>query len=263
VWDRYQLACHNKRPMSLDYINALFTEFLEIHGDRCFGDDKAVVCGTARFNGQPVAVIGQQRGGDTQERLARNFGMMHPEGYRKALRVMKLASKFRMPIIIFVDTKGAFPGQGAEERGQAEAIARNIRDMFGLEVPIIVVIIGEGASGGALGIGVGDRVLILENAWYSVISPEGCAAILWSDPGMAARAAEALRISAKDVKALGIADEIVEEPNGGAHNDPASTIANTRAAISRHLKELAAIPTDRLMEERCERYRKIGVFVEV
>ena len=262
AWERYQLASNKARPLSLDYIESLFTEFTEIHGDRQFGDDKAAICGTARFEGRACAVIGQQKGRDVQERLARNFGMMHPEGYRKALRVMKLASKFGLPILIFIDTKGAYPGLGAEERGQAEAIARNIHDMFAIETPIIVTIIGEGASGGALGIGVGDRVLMLENSWYNVISPEGCAAILWNDPAMAPRAAEALKLSATEVFKLGVIDEIIPEPNGGAHRDPGATFAEVRAALRRVLSELSALPNDELKAGRFAKYRSMGVFRE-
>lgn len=261
-WERYQLASNKNRPLSLDYIETLFTEFHEIHGDRQFGDDLAVVCGTARFAGKSCVVIGQQKGRDVQERVRRNFGMMHPEGYRKALRVMKMASKFSLPIFIFLDTKGAFPGVGAEERGQAEAIARNIRDMFALECPVIVTVIGEGASGGALGIGVGDRVLMLENSWYNVISPEGCAAILWNDPTMASRAAEQLKLSAPEVLKLGVIDEIIPEPNGGAHRDQQATFGQVRETLERILAELESLPPQQLLAERFAKFRKIGVFNE-
>jgi len=262
AWERYQLASNKNRPLSLDYIQALFTEFTEIHGDRQFGDDRAVICGTARFEGRSCVVVGQQKGRDVQERLMRNFGMMHPEGYRKALRTMKLASKFGMPIFVFIDTKGAFPGLGAEERGQAEAIARNIREMFSIETPIIVTVVGEGASGGALGIGVGDRVLMMENSWYNVISPEGCAAILWNDPAMAPRAAEALKLSAPEVLKLGVVDEIVEEPNGGAHRDAGAAIGKLREALRRHVGHLCGLSREALGAERFGKFRKIGVYRE-
>ncbi len=261
-FERYQLASHNDRPRALDFIEALTTELTELHGDRGFRDDPAAVCGFARFEERPVTVIAQQMGRETAERVRRNYGMMHPEGYRKALRVMELGNRFRMPILILIDTKGAFPGAGAEERGQAEAIARNIRDMFKLRVPVIVTVIGAGASGGALGIGLGDRVLMLENAWYNVISPEGCAAILFKDNAMAPKAAEALRLTAEDVHGLGVVDEIVEEPNGGAHVDPEATFASLRAAWIRHLDALTALAPKALVDQRFEKYRSLGVFHE-
>ncbi|RME31582.1 MAG: acetyl-CoA carboxylase carboxyltransferase subunit alpha, partial [Candidatus Zixiibacteriota bacterium] len=219
-WQQVQLSRHPKRPYTLDYINRMMTDFIETHGDRGFADDKAVVTGFARIDGQPVVVVGQQKGRDTKQKLLRNFGMMHPEGYRKARRMFLLADKFRLPIVVLIDTPGAYPGIGAEERGQAEAIAKNIETMFELRVPIVVVIIGEGASGGALGIGIGDRILMMEHAWYSVISPEGCAAILWRDAAKAPEAAEALKVTSDDLLRLDIIDEIITEPVGGAHADP-------------------------------------------
>jgi len=259
---RVLIARHFDRPHSLDYIRALFEQFTELHGDRQFRDDPALVCGFAFFDGRPVAVIGQQKGKDVKENVARNFGMMHPEGYRKALRVMKLADKFRRPILVFIDTPGAYPGIGAEERGQAEAIARNIMEMFTFGVPIIVVIIGEGASGGALGVGVGDRVVMLENAWYSVISPEGCASILWRDAKMAPAAAENLKLTAPDLLELGVVDAVIPEPLGGAHHDPQIAIANVRVALERALGDVAGLDADVLRQQRHEKYRAMGRFVE-
>ncbi len=259
---RVLIARHFDRPHSLDYIRALFEQFTELHGDRQFRDDPSVVCGFGFFQGRPMAVIGQQKGKDVKENVARNFGMMHPEGYRKALRVMKLADKFRRPIAIFVDTPGAYPGIGAEERGQAEAIARNIMEMFTLSVPIVVIIIGEGASGGALGIGVGDRVLMLENAWYSVISPEGCASILWRDAKMAPVAAANLKLTAPDLLQLGIIDDIIAEPLGGAHRDPLVAIENVRVALEQALGELIPLAPDMLRRLRHEKYRAMGKFIE-
>ena len=261
-WERYQLASDKDRPRTSDYIQNLFTDFVEVFGDRSFRDDPAVICGMGRFEGRPVVVIGQEMGKEAKERQRRNFGMMHPEGYRKALRVMNLGSRFNMPVIIFVDTKGAYPGKEAEERGQAEAIARNIRDMYKLKVPVIVTVIGAGASGGALGIGLGDRVLMMENSWYNVISPEGCAAILWNDPAMAPTAAEALRLTAQEVYKLGVIDEIVEEPNGGAHIDPQAAYKELADALRKHLKSLGALEVETLLEERFQKYRKMGVFKE-
>jgi len=258
AWERVLFARHKDRPRALDYINAMTTEFVELHGDRAFADDKAVAAGFARFRGEPVVVIGQQKGKDTKENVLRNFGMMHPEGYRKALRVMRLADKYQMPIMIFVDTPGAFPGLGAEERGQAEAIARNIQEMAALSVPIVMIVIGEGASGGALGVGIADRVLMLENAWYCVISPEGCAAILWKDGSHAARAAEALRLTAADLLSLGVIDEIVPEPLGGAHRHPGETISNVAEAMGRHLADLKGLKKDDLLEQRFKKFRRMG-----
>ena len=261
-WQVYQLARHPDRPYTLDYIERLFTDFVELHGDRQFRDDPAVVCGLAKLDGRPIMVVGQQKGRTTKQKLYRNFGMMNPEGYRKALRVMKLSARFGRPIIVFVDTPGAYPGLEAEERGQGEAIARNIYEMSHLAVPIIIVIIGEGASGGALGIGVGDRVLMLENSWYSVISPEGCAAILWRNSAKADLAAEALKITAPDLMKLGIIDEIVQEPNGGAHRDADGAAAFVKKAILQNLHRLTNIDPDELVRERIVKYGKMGFFDE-
>lgn len=270
-WQRVQLARHIQRPHSLDYILAIFKNWTELHGDRGFADDPSVVCGFAHFElgqegrgkmplTQAVAIIGQQKGKDTRENLRRNFGMMHPEGYRKALRIMKLADKFSLPIIIFIDTPGAFPGVGAEERGQAEAIARNLKEMYRLRVPILVVIIGEGASGGALGVGLGDRVLMLENAWYCVISPEGCASILWRERTMAPQSAEALKLTAEDLRKLKVIDEIIPEPLGGAHRDREAAFKNVGEAIGRHLARLLEKSPDSLLKERFEKYRQMGAY---
>lgn len=260
AYERYQLASHKDRPRTLDYVSALFTEFTELHGDRGFRDDPAVICGMARLGERPVVVVGQEMGKEARERHHRNYGMMHPEGYRKALRVMNLGSRMRMPVLIMIDTKGAFPGAGAEERGQAEAIARNIRDMYKLEVPVIVTVIGAGASGGALGIGLGDRVLMMENSWYNVISPEGCAAILYKDNAMAPRAAEQLRLTAEEVLKLGVIDEIVPEPNGGAHLDPEASFDSLGTALRRNLAELDALDKKTLLAQRFDKYRRMGVF---
>ena len=259
-WQRVQIARHPKRPYTFDYINLIMTDFAEIHGDRVFGDDKALVCGLAKIDGQKVVVMGHQKGRDTKENLMRNFGSAHPEGYRKAMRIMKLGEKFKLPIIVFIDTPGAYPGIGAEERGQAEAIAYNLMEMARVKVPIICFIIGEGGSGGALGIGVGDRICVLENAYYSVISPEGCAAILWKDRARAPDAAKALKLTAQDLLDLGLIDEIVREPLGGAHRDPAKTAAAIKESIKKHLKELSALAPAALIEARYEKYRKIGAF---
>lgn len=261
-WQTAQVARHINRPFTLDYVKLIFTDFIELHGDRNFGDDHAIVGGLARLDGDPVMVIGHQKGRDTKEKVYRNFGMPNPEGYRKALRLMEMAERFNLPIITFVDTPGAFPGIGAEERGQAEAIARNLREMAGLKVPIMVVVTGEGGSGGALAIAVGDRVMMLEFAIYAVISPEGCAAILWSDGTKGAQAAEALKITAKDIKSLEVIDEIIKEPPGGAHRDQQAMANNLRQALARNLKELKKIPTDRLVEERYQKFRKMSRFVE-
>jgi acetyl-CoA carboxylase carboxyl transferase subunit alpha len=238
------------------------SDFVELHGDRNFADDKSMVCGFARLDKYHVAVIGHQKGKDTQENIKRNFGMPHPEGYRKALRVMKLAEKFGKPIICFIDTMGAFPGIGAEERGQAEAIARNLREMSVIKVPIIIVIIGEGASGGALGIGVGDRVHMLENAWYCVISPEGCAAILWNDRAKAEDMAKVMKLSAFDLKELGIIDKIIPEPLGGAHRDYETTIDAVTKEILTALNELCKLPADELVDRRIEKYCSMGEYIE-
>ena len=261
-WQRIQLARHPRRPYTLDYVKAVFNDFVELHGDRAFGDDKAMVCGFAILDGNPVAVLGQQKGRNIQENLERNFASAHPEGYRKAMRVMKLAEKFKRPIVTFIDTQGAYPGIGAEERGQAEAIARNLRDMSDLKVPVVSIVIGEGGSGGALGIGVANRLLMLENSYYSVISPEGCAAILFRDASKAKEAAEALKITATDLQKAGVVDEIIPEPLGGAHNDPAETAGNIKALLLKHLAELSKMSADKLRDDRYSKYRNIGVFHE-
>jgi acetyl-CoA carboxylase carboxyl transferase subunit alpha len=261
-WQRTLLARHAQRPYMMDYIRLLFENFQELHGDRAFGDDSAMVTGLARYKGRPVVVIGQQKGRDTKQRVAQNFGQAKPEGYRKALRVMHLAAKFGRPILTFVDTPGAYPGIDAEERGQAEAIARNLREMVRLSVPIIVTITGEGGSGGALAIAIGDRVNMLENSVYSVISPEGCASILWRDAGKAEDAAKALKITAKDLKELAIIDEIVPEPEGGAHLDHDAAAALLDRVLDRSLRELSRIPSADLLERRYEKFRRMGQFFE-
>ena len=261
-WQTAQVARHINRPFTMDYLNLIFTEFNELHGDRNFGDDHAIVGGPARLEGEAVMVIGHQKGRDTKEKVFRNFGMPNPEGYRKALRLMEMAQRFKLPIITFVDTPGAFPGIGAEERGQAEAIARNLREMASLTVPIIVVITGEGGSGGALAIAVGDRILMLQYSVYAVISPEGCAAILWSDGTKGEQAAESLKLTAKDIKDLDVIDEIVPEPQGGAHRDHKVMAETLRGALVRNLKELMAIPPERLREERYLKFRKMSRFLE-
>ena len=261
-WQTAQVARHINRPFTLDYLSLIFTEFVELHGDRNFGDDHAIVGGLAKLDGEPVMVIGHQKGRDTKEKVFRNFGMPNPEGYRKALRLMEMAERFKLPIITFVDTPGAFPGIGAEERGQAEAIARNLREMSRLTVPIIVVITGEGGSGGALAIAVGDRILMLQHSVYAVISPEGCAAILWSDGTKGAQAAEALKLTARDIKDLEVIDEIVPEPAGGAHRDHEAMAGNLHEALARNLKELKAIPAEELIELRYQKFRKMSRFAE-
>ena len=247
AWQRTQLARHPKRPHSRDLFKLLFEDFVELHGDRLYGDDAAIVGGLARFEGRAIVVIGHQKGRDTREKIARNFGMPHPEGYRKALRLMHLAQKFAKPVITFIDTPGAYPGLGAEERGQAEAIARNLREMAALRTPILAVVTGEGGSGGALAIGMGNRVLMLEHAIYSVISPEGCAAILWGDAAKAPEAAESMRITAPDLLRLGVIDAIVPEPAGGAHRDWDGAAAHLREALREHLRPLASMPPDDLV----------------
>ncbi len=262
AWQRVQLARHPKRPFSLDYFKLAFTGFSELHGDRLYAEDRAIVGGFAQLGERRVLVIGTQKGRDTKENIKRNFGSAHPEGYRKALRLMKLANKFGLPIIALIDTAGAYPGIGAEERHIAEAIAVNLREMMLLEVPILAVVIGEGGSGGALGIGVADRVLILENAYYSVISPEGCAAILWKDRSASAKAAQALRITAKDLHELKLVDEVIPEPIGGAHTNAAQTAQNLKAHLSKHLEELLALPVPQRLKLRYEKYRAFGHFME-
>ena len=255
---RVQLARHPQRPYTLDIVERIIDNFVELHGDRLFADDPAIVAGIGKLDGRKVVIIGHQKGRSTKEKIYRNFGSPNPEGYRKALRVMRLAEKFNLPVISLLDTMGAYPGIGAEERGQAEAIAKNLFEMSHLRVPILIVVIGEGASGGALGIGVGDRIIMLENTWYSVISPEGCAAILWSDNSKADEAAEAMKVTAKDLLEMGIADEIIEEPVGGAHRDHDATAQILRENINRHLDELDQIPKDELIKQRVEKYRHMG-----
>jgi acetyl-CoA carboxylase carboxyl transferase subunit alpha len=259
---RVMVARHPRRPYTLDYLSTIFTDFIELHGDRLFRDDPAIVGGWARLAGISVMVVGHQKGRDTKENLKRNFGMPHPEGYRKALRLMEMASKFSAPVITLIDTPGAYPGLGAEERGQSEALARNILEMAGLETPIISCVIGEGGSGGALALGVADRVLMLENSVYSVISPEGCAAILWKDAGQRERAAEALKLTAEDLLRLKLIDEIVPEPVGGAHVDPDVTGEALRATLIRHVTELRKIRPEKLVKRRAEKYAAMGVFSE-
>ena len=260
AWSRVQLARHPQRPQTLDYVKHLFQDFTEIHGDRTFGDDPALVAGMAWFHGRPVIVVGHQKGHDTTQKVQRNFGMPKPEGYRKALRVMQLAAKFRRPIFTFVDTPGAYPGIDSEERGQAEAIARNLREMARIAVPIVVTITGEGGSGGALAIAVGDRILMLENAVYSVISPEGCASITWRDSTKAEQAAEALKITAPDLKPLGIVDEIVPEPPGGAHTDPQKAAQLLDPVLEQALRDLCQVPVNELLQNRYQKFRLMGQF---
>ncbi|MBX0359021.1 acetyl-CoA carboxylase carboxyltransferase subunit alpha [Halobacillus sp. Nhm2S1] len=257
-WDRVQMARHPERPTTLDYIEYLFTDFLELHGDRNFGDDAAIVSGIAKFKGQPVTVIGHQRGKDTKENIRRNFGMPHPEGYRKALRLMKQADKFKRPIITFIDTKGAYPGKAAEERGQSEAIARNLMEMAGLTVPVICIVIGEGGSGGALGLGIGDRIFMLENSTYSVISPEGASSILWKDAGLAQEAAESMKITSYDLKKLNVIDGVIPEVRGGAHRDIQAQAQEIEKIISDSLETLSALEVDELLEKRFLKYKNIG-----
>ena len=261
-WQRVQLARHPQRPHTLDFIEQLFTEFLELSGDRRFKDDKAVVGGFAKFNGEPVMVIGTQKGRDMKENVMRNFGWPNPEGYRKALRLMKLADKAKVPIVTFIDTPGAFPGVASEERHIAEAIAVNLRDMFALEVPVVCIIIGEGGSGGALGIGVGNRLLIMENAYYSVITPEGCAAILWKDRAFAPQAAETLSLTAAKLFELKIADEIIPEPIGGAHSAPEKAFEELGKVLRKHLSQLSKMNGETLKAQRYEKFRAMGKFVE-
>jgi acetyl-CoA carboxylase carboxyl transferase subunit alpha len=259
-WQKTLVARHPQRPYTLDFIASLFEEWTEIHGDRKFGDDLAVVTGFARFRGTACCVVGHQKGRNTKEKVIRNFGQPRPEGFRKALRVMKLAEKFRLPVFTFVDTQGAYPGLGAEERGQAEAIAVNLREMAALKVPVIITVIGEGGSGGALALGVGDRVLMLEHAVYSVISPEGCAAILWKNSAAAPDAAAAMKITAADLKKLAVIDEIVPEPSGGAHADPAAAAELLGPYLERALKDVSKLKGQALLDERFRKFRKMGVF---
>ena len=261
-WDRVQVARHPERPTTLDYINKIFTDFIELHGDRVYGDDAAIVGGIAAFNGQPVTVIGHQRGKSTKENIRRNFGMPHPEGYRKALRLMYQAEKFGRPIICFIDTKGAYPGKAAEERGQSEAIARNLFEMAGLRVPIISIVIGEGGSGGALALGVANKILMLENSTYSVISPEGAASILWKDAKLAKQAAEAMKITALDLKEMGIIDDIIPEVAGGAHKNLEQQVITMQQCLTDVLTELNPLSPEQLVEARYEKFKQIGQFKE-
>lgn len=263
AWQRAQIARHQQRPYTLDYVNLLFTDFMELHGDRGYADDKAIVAGFAKYHGRPVAVVGHQKGRDTKQRLARNFGQPKPEGYRKALRVMQLAAKFNRPVFSFVDTQGAYPGMDAEERGQGEAIARNLREMARLPVPIIVTVTGEGGSGGALAIAVGDKVNILENGFYSVISPEGCASIIWRDAAKAETAAEAMKITAKDLREQGIVDEIIPEPDGGAHTDHEAAARILDDVLERQVVTLVNQPIRDLLNARYEKFRKMGQFFDL
>ncbi len=261
-YQRVQLARHPSRPYTLDYINTIFEDFIELHGDRSFRDDPSIVGGWARLENQMLMVIGQQKGRDTKEKIYRNFGMAHPEGYRKALRLMKMAEKFSRPVVTLIDTPGAYPGIGAEERGQAEAIARNLREMILLRTPLLAVVIGEGGSGGALALGLGNRVLMQQNAIYSVISPEGCASILWRDDGQKEKSAKALRLDADSLIKFGVIDEIIPEPNGGAHSDFKAAAANLRKALIKHLSQLANIKPEELIDQRVEKYAAMGAYSE-
>ena len=260
AWQRVQNARHPKRPHTLDYVERILTDFHEIHGDRLFGDDPAIVCGMGKLDGRQIMLVGEQKGRDTKQRLYRNFGMPKPEGYRKALRVMQMAAKFGRPIVTFLDTPGAYPGLDAEERGQGEAIARNLREMARLSVPVICVVIGEGGSGGALALGVGNRVFILENAVYSVISPESCASIIWRDSAKADQAASALRMTAEDLLKLGLVDGIVPEPAGGAHEDHDEAARLLKTYLAQTLEEMAALPCNEVVQQRYEKFRKMGNF---
>jgi acetyl-CoA carboxylase carboxyl transferase subunit alpha len=262
AWQRVQIARHTQRPFAMDYIERCFTNWIELHGDRRFADDKAMPCGLATLGTQRCVVITHQKGRNTKENVMRNFGCAHPEGYRKALRLMRLAEKFRVPVISLIDTPGAFPGIGSEERHISEAIAVNLFEMMRLRVPILAAVIGEGGSGGALGIGVADRVLILENAYYSVISPEACSAILWRDRRHAAEAAEALKLTARDLLKLEVVDQIISEPEGGAHRDYDSVAANVGGALRRALEEISKIPPNELLEKRYQKFRRLGIFSE-
>jgi acetyl-CoA carboxylase carboxyl transferase subunit alpha len=261
-WQKVQIARHPKRPYALDYISAICEDFQELHGDRQYNDDRAIIGGTAFFNGDAVMIVAQQKGRDPKERIIRNFGMPQPEGYRKALRLMRMAERFGIPVITFIDTPGAFPGIESEARHVSEAIAVNLREMAMLRTPSISIVVGEGGSGGALGIGVTDRVLIFENSYYSVISPEGCAAILWKDPAAAPKAAEALKVSADHLERLGVVDEVIPEPLGGAHNDTAQAASALKYVLQKHLNDLRALNTEKLLEGRYERFRHLGVFEE-
>jgi len=258
AWQKVQIARHPQRPYTQDYINMIMTDFIELHGDRLFSDDKAIVAGFAKIDNQKIMIMGHQKGRDTKENLARNFGCAHPEGYRKALRLMQIAQDYSLPIVIFIDTPGAYPGIGAEERGQAQAIATNLREMVHIKTPIIATVIGEGGSGGALGIGVADKVCVMENAYYSVISPEGCAAILWKSGSKAPDAAEVLKLTGSDLLKMGIIDEVIPEPLGGAHRDPKKTALNLKETILKYLKTLKSQSKDKLLESRYKKFRGMG-----
>jgi acetyl-CoA carboxylase carboxyl transferase subunit alpha len=260
AWQRIQIARHPKRPYTLDYIASIMTDFVEIHGDRLFADDFAMIAGFARIDDEMVVVIGHQKGRDTSENVKRNFGCAHPEGYRKAMRAMRLAEKFGLPVVVFIDTPGAYPGIGAEERGQAQAIAENLRDMAGLRTPIVATVIGEGGSGGALGVGVADYVMILQNSYYSVISPEGCASILWRSATKAPEASEALKLTGEHLIKFGIVDEIIPEPLGGAHHDPAMVFAGLKSAVLKQVKRLKSLKEAELLDQRYAKFRAIGQF---
>jgi len=262
AWQRVQIARHTARPFFLDYVRAFCADFIELHGDRLFGDDASMPGGLGTIEGTRCVIIGQQKGRDVKENIHRNFGSPHPEGYRKALRLMKMGEKFKLPVVAFIDTPGAYPGIGAEERHIAESIAVNLREMMTLETPIVSVVIGEGGSGGALGIGVADRVLMLENAYYSVISPEGCAAILWKHRKHAPEAAEALKLNAGELLKLGLVDDVIPEPLGGAHHSPETAAENLKTALSAALQDLARLPKEKLLKQRYEKFRKMGVFAE-
>ncbi|MDD5565476.1 MAG: acetyl-CoA carboxylase carboxyltransferase subunit alpha [Candidatus Omnitrophica bacterium] len=259
-WQKVQIARHPQRPYTQDYITMMMKGFLELHGDRLFGDDRAIIGGLAKLDEQKVIVMGHQKGRDTKENISRNFGCAHPEGYRKAFRLMQLAERFDMPVVIFIDTPGAYPGIGAEERGQAQAIAFNLKEMMGIAVPIVAIVIGEGGSGGALGVGIADRVCVLENAYYSVISPEGCAAILWKEGSKAPEAAEVLKLTAQDLLEMGIIDEIIPEPLGGAHRDPAKMASFVKERVLSDIKELRALEKGALLRLRYDKFRRIGKF---
>lgn len=262
-WQKVQISRHPNRPYTLDYIEAMFTDFIEMHGDRAFADDPAIVCGMAKLDNLPVVIIGHQKGRTLKERMYRNFGQPNPEGYRKALRLMEFAEKFRKPIITLIDTQGAYPGIGAEERGQGESIARNLFVMSSLKVPIVAVVIGEGGSGGALALGVADRVLMLEHSTYSVISPEGCAAILWNNGSKASEAAELLKITAQDLFQMKVIDEVVEEPIGGAHRDPRRAAELLKDAVTRNMAEIRDLPADEIVKMRYEKFRRLGTFDQI
>jgi acetyl-CoA carboxylase carboxyl transferase subunit alpha len=261
-WQKVQISRHPQRPTTLDYLQLIISDFIPLSGDRLYGEDRAIVGGFASLDERKIVIVGHQKGRDTKENIERNFGCAHPEGYRKAMRIMKMAERFDMPIVCLIDTPGAYPGIGAEERGQAQAIAENIRDMFSLRIPIIIAVIGEGGSGGALGIGVGDKVLIMEYAYYSVISPEGCAAILWKDASRREEAAKVLKLTAPDLLEMGIVDEIIPETEGGAHHGAEETAAHLKTALIKNLDELSALSIEELLDKRYQRYRKMGIFTE-